>query len=237
MRVTAQLIHCLFCFLGFLISTRGIASPIDGPYYFNEWVVHAQVDGQTYTGDAIPYLKSAGFTDEDLKAWTPFVLSAYCFSKFSHSGPCFSDSDDSLWIEGAELKEWKNSGLGPDDAALYYKLRLTVDQALKVSPTVKSKCDGKIGADITVINPYVTKGKCYFLYDFCVFQLMDAKTALVTNNIQQVLVTYDHGYSPAEGQRVMLLVKSKGAWIYETAIGAKSTVPNVSVISDLNQGE
>jgi len=212
------------------------SEPTDGPYYFNEWKARdsSSFDFSYPRNSALSSLKAAGFTDDDLKAWAPFVLSKYSFMEINIPSGSPLDStytvtrSKELWIDVNELIAWKNTGIGPTKASFYQKnYSLGPHDASLVDPTIQSKCNGKLEPNIKAVNPYTTKGKCYLLLNLTVLQVLNAHSVLVN---PPILVTYRHEDIPAEGQKVWVLVKSIGAFVYNTAGGYQATVPNVTVL-------
>jgi hypothetical protein len=229
------LIAALLLMLSFTAAAQD-KLPTDAPYYFNEWRVVGHSSRLQTDEPAVPALKSAGFSDADLRQWSYFVLGG------CQGSACFVNAMDQvntvIGVDVQDLVAWKASGLTPEEALFYFRSLVSQDDAVAINKVAKSKCADQVNASLSGVNPYSSKGKCYLLQNFQVLQLLshdlvllDSGENLLSGPSYSVMAYYGKADAPGEGASIFLaLVKSKGAMQYQNAAGATLTVPGVVVL-------
>ncbi|MGH2509980.1 MAG: hypothetical protein ACRDHZ_21580 [Ktedonobacteraceae bacterium] len=216
--------------------------PTGAPYYFHTWTYGGNPNCETLakcpSAHALPILLSNGFTENELMKWAPFIVSTHCNSGTDDVARGCKDKVNIQQMDDLkDLKSWINSGITPENAITYRRNNISLQGAIKMDPLMKQQCQGPpkdvFDADITQVNPYATKGKCYFIGG-TVIQVADAHTALVqadpgpqSNSQALVLLTYSSGYVPPEGRTIYILAKSDGIFKYQTIAGNANIVPNL----------
>lgn len=185
--------------------------------------------------DVVTELKNFGFTSKEIASWALFA------SQYRDNPP------DDL---AKQMLSWKQAGFDSRDAASYAHSGLDVEGG----KYAERDCHGRFDQqDITRVNPYRVKNRCY-VYNGEVVQLLNETTVLSqeagyqiaqqlgdalgigsNNSPNLVRVIFNERFgAPANGADFTALVKGVGVYKYSSLAG-EQIVPTVVVLYEIQQ--